>query len=71
MGVEQRWGAVWRWSRLCLPGTSPGWMQTGDPSVSLSDDIAITSTFTAPGTPIVLTSTLTVTDVYGLVLRDR
>ena len=42
------------------------WQQTGGPAVSLSNNAISQPTFTAPGTPTVLTFTLTVTDVYGL-----
>jgi len=42
------------------------WTQTGGPSVTLSDPIAVMPTFTAPGDPAVLTFTLTVTDSLGL-----
>jgi len=43
-----------------------GWAQVGGPDVSLSSSATVSPTFTAPGTPTVLTFTLTVTDAYGL-----
>ena len=42
------------------------WQQTGGPAVSLSNNAISQPTFTAPGTPTVLTFTLTVTDARGL-----
>ena len=42
------------------------WTQTGGSAVTLSDRAASQPTFTAPGTPSVLTFTLTVTDSLGL-----
>ena len=42
------------------------WQQTGGPAVSLSNTAISQPTFTAPGTPTVLTFTLTVTDARGL-----
>jgi hypothetical protein len=42
-----------------------GWTQTGGPAVSFNRALSVT-TFTAPGTPQVLTFTLTVTDTLGL-----
>ena len=42
------------------------WQQTGGPAVSLSNNTISQPTFTAPGTPTVLTFTLTVTDARGL-----
>jgi len=43
-----------------------GWSQVGGPAVDLSDSSAVMPTFTAPGSPAVLTFTLTVTDNFGL-----
>ncbi len=43
-----------------------GWAQTGGPAVAFTPNLSVT-TFTAPGTPTVLTFTLAVTDDYGLV----
>jgi len=43
-----------------------GWAQTGGPGVTLSDAAAVSTTFTAPGKPTLLTFTLTVTDAYGM-----
>jgi parallel beta-helix repeat protein len=43
-----------------------GWLQTGGPSVTLSDPHVVSPTFTAPDAPAVLTFTLAVTDAYGL-----
>jgi len=43
-----------------------GWLQTGGPSVTLSDPHVVSPTFTAPATSTVLTFTLAVTDAYGL-----
>mgnify|MGYP000970339087 CR=1 FL=1 len=45
---------------------SYGWAQTGGPAVTLSNAAAVNPTFTAPGTPTVLTFTLRVTDSFGL-----
>ncbi len=45
---------------------SYGWTQTGGPSVTLSDRTSISPTFTTPGSPTVLTFSLTVTDAYSL-----
>jgi hypothetical protein len=45
---------------------SYGWTQTGGPAVTLSNAAAASPTFTAPGTPTVLTFTLSVTDSFGL-----
>ncbi|MBI1293414.1 PKD domain-containing protein [bacterium] len=45
---------------------SYGWVQSGGPSVSLSDSSAVSPTFSAPATPTVITFTLTVTDSFGL-----
>ena len=42
------------------------WQQTGGPAVSLNNAAISQPTFTAPGTPTVLTFTLTVTDARGL-----
>ena len=42
------------------------YVQPGTPVVTLSDSSAVTPTFTAPGTPTVLTFTLLVTDALGL-----
>jgi uncharacterized repeat protein (TIGR01451 family) len=42
------------------------WTQIGGPAVTLSDRDAAAPSFTAPGTPTVLTFTLWVTDSYGL-----
>ncbi len=42
-----------------------GWSQTGGPAVVLSGATTAQPTFTAPGTPAVLTFTLTVTDARG------
>jgi uncharacterized repeat protein (TIGR02543 family) len=47
-----------------------GWVQIGGELVTLSDDSVVDPTFTAPGTPDVLTFTLTVTDPYGLADSD-
>ena len=46
---------------------SYGWTQTGGPAVTLSNAAAVNPTFTAPGTPTVLTFTLWVTDSLWLV----
>ncbi|GAB4277226.1 MAG: hypothetical protein Kow0080_28050 [Candidatus Promineifilaceae bacterium] len=43
------------------------WQQTGGTAVALSDAAAAQPTFTAPGSPDMLTFTLTVTDSLGLV----
>jgi hypothetical protein len=43
-----------------------GWTQTGGPAVTLSSATAVSPTFTAPGSPTVLTFSLTVTDSFGL-----
>ena len=43
------------------------WTQTGGPAVSLSDATAVKPVFMAPGSPAVLTFTLTVTDSVGAV----
>jgi hypothetical protein len=45
---------------------SYGWAQTGGLSVTLSATDVVSPSFTAPGTPGLLTFTLTVTDTYGL-----
>ena len=42
-----------------------GWTQIGGPSVTFNNTLSVT-TFAAPGTPTVLTFTLTVTDTKGL-----
>lgn len=42
-----------------------GWTQTGGPAVSFTPNLSVT-TFTAPSSDMVLTFTLTVTDVLGL-----
>jgi len=42
-----------------------GWTQIGGPSVAFNNTLSVT-TFTAPGTPTVLTFTLTVTDTKSL-----
>jgi hypothetical protein len=43
-----------------------GWTQTGGPEAVLSSNTISRPTFTAPGTPTVLTFTLTITDSLGL-----
>jgi len=47
-----------------------GWKQTGGPAVTFTPNLSIT-TFTAPGTPTVLTFTLTVTDTSSLTGTDE
>ena len=44
-----------------------GWVQTGGPAVVLSTPVNVTTTFSAPTGPAILTFTLRVTDSYGLV----
>ena len=41
-------------------------MQTGGPTVTVSNATVVSPTFTAPGSPTVITFTLTVTDSKGL-----
>ena len=47
-------------------GLAYGWTQSGGPVIILSSAAISQPTFTAPGTPTILTFTLSVTDSYGL-----